>query len=105
MLFNENTFISDFYKYIKRTYGVFSGSYDELYIIYSVNYISSIVDTNTVEENKYIAEYLDTVYDNGLEITPESYKRYAYYAYGKFWNRIAKEFSLCELSDAETDSE
>jgi hypothetical protein len=104
MMFEENTFISDFYKYIKRTYGVFSGSYDELYIIYSVNYISSIVDTNTVEENKYVAEYLDTVYDN-VEISPEAYKRYAYYAYGKFWNRIVKEFSLCEYSDADTDTE
>lgn len=104
-MFDENAFCQDFYKYIKERFGNFEGNYDDLYDIYSFDYISSLIETNSHDENKYIAELLGTCDVSKTDISDEDYKMYADYAYGKLWNRVVKDFSLCEVSDADTDNE
>jgi hypothetical protein len=100
MTFDKKQLISNFYSYIKDNYGNFNGDYDELYNIYSLNYVSNIIDANTDEQNKQIAE------EFGINTSlSDSYGLCAYYAYGELWNYIVKEFPLCEFSDAETDSD
>lgn len=106
MEFDKVEFVRSFYVYVKERYGEnYSGSYDELYDIYSLDYCSVLIETNSTDKNKSIAEYFGTSEKYENDISPESYRIYANYAYGILWNTIMKEFDLCEYSDAETDSD
>jgi hypothetical protein len=96
-MFDFSVFIHNFYIYIKETKEDFKGDYDELYDIYSLNYTSSIVDTNSTEQNKYMAELLNVCDKNNTEISPESYKRHAYCAYGCLWNSVLNEYSATQI--------
>jgi len=99
MVFNKKQFSKDFFNYIKDNCGGFNGNYDELYNIYSLNYVSNIIDTNADELNKQIVEEVGI----NTPIPGESYNLYAYYAYGHLWNYVVHEFPVCEYSEAETD--
>jgi hypothetical protein len=107
MVFDKEQFSRDFYTYIKdNCVGGFNGNYDELYNMYTLNYVSNIIDRNTEEQNKQIAEEFGILKDRGNTPYPgESYSLYAYYAYGNLWNYVVREFPVCEYSDAETDSD
>lgn len=105
MEFDKVEFVRNFYIYIKDRYGDYTGSYDELYDIYSLDYCNMLIENNSTEKNKSIAEYFGTCETDDTDISPESYNIYANYAYGFLWNTIMKEFDLCEYSDAETDSD
>ena len=99
-MFDVKKFSGDFYTYIKDRSGTFNGDYDDLFDIYSLKYVSEIVDLNTEEQNKQIAEDIGICKKDSDEPLFETYNFYAYHAYCSIWKSVMNEFSLCELEYA-----
>lgn len=98
-MFDFKKFVGDFRTYINSGTEPFNGDCDDLYYIYSCKYIISIIDANTEEENKQIAEELGICKKDSDKQLYEPYSLYAVHAYGSLWNSVLNEFTLHELDN------
>lgn len=111
--FDETEFVRTFYNYTKDIIGDFDGDFIRLERLYKY-FIEELLENNTVEQNKMIAESSFPIEEDYTEydektktyiLSNKLYKIVVVNIYINLWDLVLEEFSICEISDADTDED